>query len=269
MTRIVPPDRRLAACVAGYWFVQDLPGRWQGSPIRTFPQPGAVLSVNFGRPNAMVDGPLVPRASLLGIQSASRSWRSWENTWFVMAMLTAEGMVRLFPRAGDSADRLLDLGALIGDGPADRLCRHLDGGWEPARIACALDHWLLARLGAVAAVPELARMSAAHRMLREGGSVEAAAAAAGVTRRQLGRWYRAHFGPGPKQMMDLERLQASLRAAQSGRGDPVTGFADQAHQIRNWRRRLGTTPGRYLRSGMSDLAGLYAAPGEGAPVFYL
>lgn len=269
MAPMIPPDRRLSGYVAGYWFVQDLAGRHKGHPIRTCPQPGAVLSVNFGRPNAMVGGPVVPRASLLGVQSVSRTWRSWEDTYFVMVMLTVEGLVRLFPGTGAAVDKLLDLGAVIGDGATDRLRRHLSAAWNPARVAVGLDEWLLARLDAVEVPNELSRLAAAHRMLRAGRSVAAAAAAADVTRRQLGRWYQAHLGSGPKQMMDLERLQASVRAAQSGRGDPLAGFGDQAHQIRSWRRRLGTPPGRYGRSGGSALATLYAAPEPGAPVFYL
>ncbi|MFX7845425.1 hypothetical protein ABTK14_24510, partial [Acinetobacter baumannii] len=74
---------------------------------------------NFGRPNAMEGGPTVPKVSLLGVQSTSRRWRSWSDTYFVMAMLGGMGLARLFPGIGpDCRDRLIDLAAYLGDGPA-------------------------------------------------------------------------------------------------------------------------------------------------------
>jgi AraC-like DNA-binding protein len=264
------PDPRLAPYVLGYWFVEDLRGEHEGRPIRTAPHPGAVLSVNFGRPNAMEGGPLVPRASLLGVQTVGRGWRSWSGTYFVMAMLTAPGLARLFPASGDaSADALLDLGGLLGDGPARALGDDLGAAWRPRRVRERLDRWLLARLDSVAPPPELPRLAAACDLLRAGRRVDAAAASVGVTRRQLGRWFRGHLGVGPKRLADLERLHASLRAVQRGRGDPLAGFSDQAHQIRTWRARLGVSPGAYARGVPSPMAGHFGASGEEAPAFYL
>ncbi|MCZ7171453.1 helix-turn-helix domain-containing protein, partial [Salmonella enterica] len=75
-----------------------------------------------------------------------------------------------------------------------------------------------------------------------------------VDRRQLHRWFERHLGLGPKQLMDLERLQSSIQAVQRGDGDALSGYSDQAHQIRNWRRRLARTPGGYARGGPSPLA---------------
>ena len=105
-------------------------------------------------------------------------------------------------------------------------------------------------------------------MLRAGGTVEHAARHAEVTRRQLHRWFCQHLGVGPKQLMDLERFQASLQAVQREQGDPVAGYSDQAHQIRAWRRRLGETPGLYARRPRSPMAAYF---GAGAPTttFYL
>ncbi|TPG40546.1 GNAT family N-acetyltransferase [Sphingomonas koreensis] len=68
--------------------------------IRTGPVPLSVLSVNLGRPDANENGCMVPNASLLGLQSRARTWRSWSETYFVMAMLTIPGFIRLFPNAG-------------------------------------------------------------------------------------------------------------------------------------------------------------------------
>lgn len=270
MFLVAAPAPALSPYVAGYWFVQDLPGTYEGQPIRTSPIPGAVLSFNFGRPNAMEGGPLVPRASLLGVQTVGRRWQSWADTYFVMAMLTVRGLVRLFPATGaGTSDRLVELAAVVGSRAATTAHVDLQAAWSPAVVRAQLDAWLLARLERTKAPASLARFCLAHARLQGGYSVEEAAAAVGVSRRQLARWCRTHLGIGPKRLMDLERLQSSLRAAQRGRGDPFEGYCDQAHQIRTWRRRLGTTPSAYVREAPSMLASYFGLSGEDAPAFYL
>lgn len=77
-----------------------------------------------------------------------------------------------------------------------------------------------------------------------------------------------HLGLGPKALIDLYRLDRSLRALQRGKADGVDGFADQAHQVREWRRRLNITPGRYVREGRSALAEVFDRAAE-RPAFYL
>lgn len=267
----LPPDPQLAPMVAAYWFIEDIQGEFAGQIIQTSPIPLAVLSVNIGQPNTTEDGSLIPRASLLGLQSRARSWRSCSDTYFVMVMLTIPGLVRLFPHTGpDSADRILDLGAVAGDALAGSLSRSVSAAFEPREIAKLLDHWLIARLASSQAVSELHRLSAAHTILRCNGSVSDAAEAASVNRRQLHRWFLRHTGIGPKELADLERLQNSLRSSQLKRGDPGLGFSDQAHQIRSWRRRLGTTPGIYEKTGPSSVADHFKTDASRAePAFYL
>lgn len=265
------PASQLASMVHSYWFIEDLPGEYEGRPIRTSPIPVAVLSVNLGRPNAAEDGTLVPTVSLLGLQSRPRSWRSWSDTYFVMVMLTIPGLVRLFPHAGSgSSDRLLDLGAITGDAQAGALSRGVASAFAPGRVAAELDRWLLERLASLEPVPESGRLTMAHGVLRCGGSVAEAARAASIDRRQLQRWCHRHLGIGPKALADLERLQRSLRSVQAKQGDPVDGFSDQAHQIRSWRRRLGVTPGAYRIGPRSPLAAYFSSNTPKAePVFYL
>lgn len=264
------PAPPLRPFVAGYWFVEDLPGEHEGRPIRTSAHAGAVLTFNFGRPNAMVGGPLVPHASLLGVQTMARAWRSWSETYFVMAMLTVRGVARLFPGTGEaSADRLVELGAIAGDRVARTAHEDLFAAWDPDAVRTRLDRWLLARIERVTPPSELGRLARAHARLRAGHSVHAAAMAAGVSRRQLSRWCREHLGIGPKRLMDLERLQASVRALQLQRADPRAGYADQAHQIRTWRQRLGLTPGAYARTDPSPMAAHFVASTPEAPAFYL
>lgn len=267
----LPPDPQLAPMVAAYWFIEDIQGEFAGQIIQTSPIPMAVLSVNIGRPNTSEDGSFIPRASLLGLQSQARFWRSCPGTYFVMVMLTIPGLVRLFPHTGpDSTDRILDLGAIAGDALAGSLSRRVSAVFEPRGIAKLLDHWLIARLASSKAVLELHRLSAAHTVLRCNGTVSDAAEAANVNRRQLHRWFLRHTGIGPKELADLERLQNSLRSSQLKRGDPGLGFSDQAHKIRSWQRRLGTTPGMYEKTGPSSVADHFKTdPSRAEPAFYL
>lgn len=265
------PAPQLASFVASYWFVKDIQGDFEGQPICTSPTPMAVLSVNLGRANAAEDGSLVPSTSLLGLQSRTRSWRSWSDTNFVMAMLSVPGIVRLFPHAGaGTADRILDLGALIGDACSRSLARRINSDMNPKQIASQLDKWLIARVHASTPVRESTRLAAAHDILRCGGSVVKAAEAADIDRRQLQRWFHRHLGVGPKDLADLERLQKSLRSVQTKHGDSHAGFSDQAHQIRTWRRRLGVTPTVYDKMDCSPMAAYFSSnDGETGPAFYL
>lgn len=269
MFLILPPAVELVPLVKAYWFIEDLAGVHAGRLIRTSPIPLAVLSVNMGRPNAAEEGELVPSVSLLGLQSRSRAWRSWPDTYFVMVMLTIPGLVRLFPHTGsDSADMLLDVAALTGEAPAQSLKNGVGVEQEPRRISAWLDRWLISRMTSTRPVPEGKQITMAHEVLRRGGTVEMAAELAQINRRQLHRLFHRHLGVGPKGLAELERLHSSLRAVQSSRGEPVHGFSDQAHQIRNWQRRLGVTPGAYARAARTPLADHQDAQGGLSGIAY-
>lgn len=269
MIFVLRPDKELAAFVESYWFVRDIPGTYSGHVIRTGPVPHAVLSVNLGRPNASQDGTLVPDMALLGLQSQSRTWRSWANTYFVMAMLTSRGIVHLFPDTGSAtAGMLIDLAALTGDGPASCLMSDIGPEQEPATIAAQMDRWLLGRLPDTSERVDGRQIAMAQNVLRAGGTVEKAADAAQVSRRQLHRLFRRHLGVGPKELANLERLHSSLRNIQSGRGDPIDGFSDQSHQVRSWKDRLGVTPGAYTRSTPSALIGDTGAGSAASGISY-
>ncbi|PTL79870.1 AraC family transcriptional regulator [Vitiosangium sp. GDMCC 1.1324] len=262
----LPPAPALASLALGYWFVQDLEGAHAGRPIRTSPHPAAVLTLHIGRPNVSESGAAVPKASLLGLQSGVRSWFSGPDSYLVMVMLTPPGLAHLFPATGpESADRLLDLSALVGGRAVDALMRDLAGAWAPRRIAARLERWLLGRLEATKPPAELARFSAACDTLRQGARIDDAARVAEVSPRQLERWFQTHLGVGPKRLLGLQRVQASLHAVQTGRSDPLEGFSDQAHQVRTWRRHLGVTPGQYARSSASELAAYFTRDPNAGP----
>jgi AraC-like DNA-binding protein len=267
MLMLIEPSPPLLPFVDGYLHARDLAGDHRDLPIRTAPRPGGVLTFNLGQPNRTGDGAATPRLSLLGIQTCARSWRSDTNTHFVMGLLTPAGLARFTQGSGvETADTLVDLSSVIGERAANGLVHTVDAGLNG--FVAALDAWLLARLFGERERPEMRAARAACTILSRASRVDIAADELGVSRRHLYRVVLRHLGISPKALIGLYRLDRSLRALQRGEAHGVDGFADQAHQVREWRRRLGVTPGRYARGGRSALAEAFGA-GADRPAFYL
>lgn len=73
----------------------------------------------------------------------------------------------------------------------------------------------------------------------------------GVSRRHLSRAFAASVGLSPKRFAALTRFQQSLRHLRSAMAwsdvAAASGYHDQAHLIRTWRKLAGEAPGRLLR----------------------
>jgi AraC-like DNA-binding protein len=253
MLALVKPSSRLLPYVDGYVFARDLLGEYSGRPIRTVPRPGAVLTVNLGRPNRTADGSATPAVSLLGVQTTARIWYSDEDTHLVMALLKPTGLARFAQAAGgEIADTFVDIGSLIGDRAASGLRDSMFS--TPGGPVRALDAWLLTRILNERHGPDTRSAQAACKILSEVSRVDIAAERLGMSRRHLSRVISLHLGVSPKALIELYRLERSIGALQTRSGEAAKGYADQAHQIREWRRRLGITPGGYSREGCSTLA---------------
>jgi AraC-like DNA-binding protein len=175
-------------------------------------------------------------------------------------LLTPAGLARFAPGV-EMANRLLDLGSVIGERAANGL---LDRAHSNEAVA-ALDAWLRARLLGDCERPETDLARVACTLLARATRVDVAADRLGISRRHLSRIVRRHVGISPKALIELYRLDRSLRAVQGGLDSGTDGFADQAHQVREWKRRLGITPGRYARSALAEAL----EPAAGRPAFYL
>lgn len=83
----------------------------------------------------------------------------------------------------------------------------------------------------------------------EAVTLNALVAETGVSRFALTRSFRRHYGVGPHEWLMALRLQAARRALARGAAPADvaadTGFADQAHLARRFRRAYGTTPGAF------------------------
>lgn len=242
-----------------------------GRTVTTAPLPFGVLSVNFAeRSLDEVGRRRHPRAAFLGLQSRRRGWTAGDSTAFVMILLRPPGVMRLFEGQGDvTGDALIDLGDLWGDAPSRALEAALVEAIDGPKTAESVDRWLSARLAAQAGASSAIEI---YRSLIHYGRVAAAAANLEVSVRTLERRCRRDLGVSPKQLLQLERMQRSLRGAQGlVEAAAPEDFADQSHEIRTWRKTVGTTPGRYQRAGPSEAAAalVAAASAPDQPVFYL
>jgi AraC-like DNA-binding protein len=113
--------------------------------------------------------------------------------------------------------------------------------WDPAGAASPMDP-----------VRELLHTSYAEHL-----TADDLARAAGRSRFQVYRLFREQYGLSPSAYLRQLRLRAARRALASG--EPVgqvaatTGFADQAHLTRWFRRTYGITPATYQRAQPSPL----------------
>ena len=77
------------------------------------------------------------------------------------------------------------------------------------------------------------------------------ARAAGVSRHRLSRLFRTAYGMPPHRFQLAHRIRVARRMLERGVGvaevAQATGFFDQSHLHRHFRRTLGMTPARYAR----------------------
>ena len=263
----IAPHTQLRPYVLSYRIVEDRLGEFAGQPIWTCPELIGGLSVNFGQRSDHESWQLHPKVGLLGIQTRARRWIAQPETLFVMATLTVPGMMALFPHMGkDSTDNLLDVADVWGDRQAEQFWRGLPDespqGETASHMKSAMDSWLLNLLSTVP-VSTQKRCVQMHQALTSHRRIDTACQQLGITPRTLQRDFQRHLGISPKQVMNLYRLQRSIRASvDTAPQAPLLEFADQAHEIRTWRRYLDQTPGRYGAKNRSALAHAFAASAQ-------
>lgn len=264
----IEPHHQLRPYVLSYRIVEDTLGEFAGIPIWTCPEPVGVLSANFGKRSYHESGEIHPEVGLLGVQTLTRQWIAQPETLFVMAILTVPGMMILFPEIGQaSANSLLDVAGVWGERKAREFWRCLPHSLRRDDVKSAMDGWLLNLLSAAPADVRKRRLQL-HQALTSNKRIDTACEQLGITPRTLQREFQRHLGISPKQVMNLHRLQRSVRAhvepvsQKPVSQSPIQDFADQAHAIRTWRRYLSRTPGRYCPETRSTLAKAFAASAQ-------
>lgn len=224
------------------------------TPYRVLPGPAPVIGFQYcGRLSVRRDGTLqrLGRSGITGIQSTAR--------WFVPEVETRSVLVRLAPfgayallnqSMAELADRHVALDQVVsGMRSMEERVRELGS----AEAAEHVQHWLLERIAERKRYVHPDVLAATRLIAASAGRerVEVVADAIGVGRRRLERLFNLQVGVGPKELASLVRFDRAAR--QLGRKSWIgialdAGYADQAHFIRDFRRRTGTTPTEFQRT---------------------
>lgn len=226
-----------------------------GHASQVLPSTGAVLGLQISGRILGPDGPL----STLGVTGIPDSVRrySYEGP-------TETFLVRFQPQGA----------ACLGI-PSDRIRGQsvaLDDLWEGMRRAQAVQlmsalHACVDTTGRVALLEEFLmslpfrrdmRLERALQRLDRSDHLDEAASVAGVARelglseRQLERLFRERVGISPKRYARLRRFERAVKLTRElgalSEVASVSGYADQAHFIREFRSFTGTTPRRYIQA---------------------
>jgi hypothetical protein len=125
-------------------------------------------------------------------------------------------------------------------------------------MAATLDRWLRGRLVVARERPEALLIDATYALLSQATRVDATAARPGISRRDLSRVLSKYLRIGAATLVCLHRFDRRVRTVQAG-ASGVASSPTKGHQLREWRRRLGTIPGRYGREGRSPLVDAFGA----------
>lgn len=240
-----------------------------GRTIRRLPAPFAAIVVELGgRPEWRAadrrNWRPYPRVALHGLMTVWSEGRFAAGTsqdclmaliepWAVPFLLQVE--------AAATVDNVIDLEhalpqwstALLdaverADDPQDRLAR--------------LERAVADRIGRERPGPELAEFVAASRASAGGLRLDAFVRAVGARERSFRNTVRAALGVPPKQWCVLERFSANLARLHPGPwrdGRPAEpDYFDQAHEIHEFRRLAGITPGAYRREKLAGDRRVYA-----------
>jgi AraC-like DNA-binding protein len=210
---------------------------------------------------------------------AGRPWRCerWEARLVVLELPAIEEIVRDPDEAGGDVDFAAPV---VRDRPLARRFLELHAALEAPAWALEretlLFEWLRDLAGAPAAVSEPRRAARSdpalrhacellHDELATNVTLERLAAAAGVSRHRLARLFRAAYGLPPHRFALAQRIRVARRLLERGVavGEVAqqTGFFDQSHLHRHFRRTLGITPRSYaeaVRSDVQDAPGIAA-----------
>jgi AraC-like DNA-binding protein len=166
--------------------------------------------------------------------------------------------------AGELTGRAHDLGELLGRPAAELQEQVLEAADAPAAL-CQVDAFLTARLRAMrrrrpvrlggAELQDAAVGAALAAIERSAGRLRVIELAreAGIGVRQLERRFRDRVGLSPKRLATIVRFQRAFGAIAAGSDATLTeiahdsGYFDQSHFIRDFRRLAGCSPSRFFR----------------------
>jgi AraC-like DNA-binding protein len=252
-----PPSAALAPWVASYW---SITGALEGMRSeRVLPDGCADVIIDLGTGRDPYAVGAMRRALVITLTS--------RLDMFGVRFQPGGALPFLDNPLHELTDRLVPLDSLWGS-LGTRLGDAFAGASPHERIPI-VERILLGRLRNARADDALAvRAADLFRRSRGGASVRAVAAALGVGERRLERVFDRCVGLTPKGLARVARFAHAVRSIERRSGAWTTvalesGYADQAHFIREFRSLAGVTPTSFVdeRKGV----GIVQYPGEAGP----
>ncbi|WP_256006750.1 helix-turn-helix transcriptional regulator [Pedobacter deserti] len=188
---------------------------------------------------------------LTGLYTGTAIWRPGEDTPMFGIRLKPEGLIRLFGQpVSVCLNSVFDAEVVLGS-PVKTMCDEMAGVKDSQRLIAIAERYLLGRLDR--RNDKFNYAVSACKVIRDSAgvlSVEALARQLFVSRRQLERSFRDDIGTSPKTYQRIIRFRnayALARASHSGERSwtqisYASGYADQAHFIRDFKAFTGQVP---------------------------
>lgn len=255
---VLQPHGRQAAYIRSLWYV-----RGRGATLMArLPTDGCLsIGFNLGEPTLLWQGATreAPPARLStvwveGLQRAHLNTATGRFTEMLGCRLTPIGAVRLFGGELPHLTETVVPGADIASLPLQALRELLLETRSVTARLHALNEFICRRIrGSQHADRRLAH--AVERLSSTQGEdrISTVAAAVGLSRSRFTHWFRERLGVTPKQLRSIGRFCSTSGDIQRDREVDWCelafrhGYYDQSHLIREFKAKLGMTPGDYRR----------------------
>lgn len=200
------------------------------------------------------------RIYLAGMFTDTAFWRAQPGTLMFGIRLKPESLLQLFgiPPAL-LLNSVVDAEAALGLS-AGQLYDEMAGIFDPGRLVALAERHLGQRLGKVD--HQRNYVAEACRLIRDSGAhmtVEQLSDAIYISKRQLERSFKMEFGASPKTYQRIIRFRNAYRYARSWQTDKIhwaavsyeSGYADQAHFIRDFKAFTGHAPSSIISDRQS------------------
>jgi len=261
------PSARLASVVACFWTLEGHARELEGATQPVLPDGRAELVVHFGdsfeRCASNGAGERQPWAIFAGQLDAPLALRPSGAIAVLGVRFRPDGAARFMTAPQDELRGSTLEVATVSPALAAAARAVRDSAPTPAAAVPTIDRLLTNAI--VGREPDRRVAFVVDAIVRRGGSfaIDAAAAATGLSRRQLERLFMRDVGLPPKQLARIVRFQRALRILESDSDQPrgihaahASGYADQAHFIRDFRALAGCPPGEHLLR-RAELSGFF------------
>lgn len=247
--RFFSPPSALRDFVEHFW-VQKVPPSLVGRAWRIVPDPNPHLIFVLSRKNSRMH----TRCNLVGPRSHFADV-AMANRLLTCGARLRPGALPIFTRfpASDFTDRSVAVEDVFG-ARGTSLMEQLARLKFPIRAVGVLSDFLNREFASHSRVLQFPT--------ERSGRVKEMAATAGIPVRTLHSRMMQHVGLSPKRVIRIERLHRALVASQNRQAGWAqvaanSGFADQAHLIREFRDLLGESPTAWNRRSPSPSADLF------------